>query len=215
MTADIQGLLDEATAQERRRIADGLHDDVLQHLLFARQELISADAGDGADMARASSSLTEGIRLLRAVVGDLHPLALSGRAPSGRGLSETVAELTREAQRPSLTTSSRLGPGIDSRHDALVASAVRELLANVVKHARASAAEVTVRAKGQLVIEVRDDGVGLDPTAMMQAVMAGHIGLASLTERVQASDGQIELTDHRVDDASGGGTLVRVSLPLP
>ncbi len=199
----------EAAANERRRLGDSLHDDVLQHLLFAGQELASSEAGD-ASITQAGSSITEAVRLLRAVIGELHPVALAGR-----GLAATIPELIREAERPGLTTSVRLGTGISSRHDALVASAVRELLANVVKHAHASTVEVSVSANGALVVEVEDDGVGLHPSDMMQAVVDGHIGLASLVERVEASDGEIELTNRRGGTGPGTGAVIRLTLPLP
>lgn len=196
----------EATAQERRRIGNRLHDDVLQHLLFARQELTATEPGHEPDVARAGAGVAEAIRLLRALVSDLHPLVMSAR-----GLAETIAEFTREAERPGLATGLSLGPGIESRHDALVATAVRELLANVVKHAQASSADVAVSANGELVIEVADDGIGLDPTTMMQAVVDGHIGLASLIERVETVEGKLELSSRD----GRAGTLVRIMLPLP
>jgi signal transduction histidine kinase len=79
---------------------------------------------------------------------------------------------------------------------------VAEALTNVVKHARASAAEVDVRADGgMLQIRVGDDGVGgADP--------AGH-GLVGMSDRVAALGGQLV-----IESAPGYGTILRATLPL-
>jgi signal transduction histidine kinase len=79
---------------------------------------------------------------------------------------------------------------------------VAEALTNVVKHARASAAEVDVRADGgMLQIRVGDDGVGgADP--------AGH-GLVGMSDRVAALGGELA-----IESPPGGGTILRATLPL-
>jgi signal transduction histidine kinase len=82
--------------------------------------------------------------------------------------------------------------------------ALCEALANAVKHARADAVEVTVRAAGgEVVAEVRDDGAG-------GAAPAPGGGLAGLTDRVRALRGEVAL-----DSPPGGGTTLTITLPLP
>jgi len=79
---------------------------------------------------------------------------------------------------------------------------VSESLANVGKHARASAARVQVaRSAGQLVVEVVDDGVGGADTER-------GTGLRGLADRVEALGGRL-----RVWTPRGEGTLVRAELP--
>ena len=78
---------------------------------------------------------------------------------------------------------------------------IAEALTNVLKHAQASAARVTVRDEGaRLVIEVADDGRG-------GVDVAAGSGLRGLEDRVAALDGTFEVRD-------GGGTTVRATLPL-
>jgi two-component system NarL family sensor kinase len=68
---------------------------------------------------------------------------------------------------------------------------------------------VTVaREEGALVLEVADDGRGLDAAEVAAAPLEGHIGLASLIQRVQAVGGTVDL-----DGARGRGTTVRARLP--
>ena len=94
--------------------------------------------------------------------------------------------------------------------DALVFSIARELIANAVRHAHGTRIDVRVRRPpGELVVEVSDDGRGLDRERLRAAPREGHIGLASITERVEALDGRLEIAS-----APGQGTMVRARLPV-
>jgi signal transduction histidine kinase len=81
----------------------------------------------------------------------------------------------------------------------------QEALANVVKHARASSATVSIAATDDTVsIEVSDDGRGFDPAA----VGPEHFGLRSMRGRVSELGGHLELTS-----TPGRGTVLRVVVP--
>jgi signal transduction histidine kinase len=80
-----------------------------------------------------------------------------------------------------------------------------EALHNVVKHARADGATVTVIAQADVLrVTVRDDGAGFDPDAQH----AGHLGLFTMAERAGAIGANLTITS-----APGTGTTVTVSLP--
>jgi signal transduction histidine kinase len=77
-----------------------------------------------------------------------------------------------------------------------------EALANVIKHAGASSAEISIGERAErLHVEITDDGVG-------GAVLGGGSGLAGLADRVEALGGTLEL-----DSPLGGGTRLSVELP--
>ena len=57
---------------------------------------------------------------------------------------------------------------------------------------------------------VADDGRGIEPGRLAEAPRHGHIGLASLTERVEAIGGRLE-----IESAPDAGTTVRALLPPP
>ena len=79
---------------------------------------------------------------------------------------------------------------------------VCESLANIGKHAHATAASVEVgRRDGQVVVEVVDDGIGGADTER-------GTGLRGLADRVEALGGRL-----RVWTPSGGGTRVRAEIP--
>ena len=90
-------------------------------------------------------------------------------------------------------------------------TAVRELLANVVKHAHASRAKVTVRRINRsIVIHVADDGVGFNPSKFKtQPYDNKGFGLFSIRERLRHLGGQME-----VKSAKGRGARVILEGPL-
>ena len=66
-----------------------------------------------------------------------------------------------------------------TRHDGLLFSIARELIANATRHAGASHVDVTVtREDGEVVLLVEDDGGGIPPERARAAALNGHIGLA-------------------------------------
>lgn len=81
-----------------------------------------------------------------------------------------------------------------------------EALSNVLKHSAATAVDVTlgVDAHGALTLEVRDNGVGFDISAMRHD--AGGIGLSSMHARVARLGGELHL------ESRPGHSLVRASL---
>lgn len=187
----------EAAERERGRLADVLHDDVLQRLLFARQEWASVSADPAA--RRALDTIEDVTRRLRDVVGELHPITLASTT-----LRSAVERLARDhAARGPFTVEVQVSDGAGGSHDLLVLAALRELLTNVARHAPGAEAGVLVTpVGGELVVEVADDGPGFDP-----AVVDRHVGLAALFARIEASGGRTAL------ESSADGTRVRLTLP--
>lgn len=198
----------EAAEQERRRIAELLHDDLLQHLLYARQECeASGAAKQDAALARAAEALATATRQVRALIGEVHPVAVSHR-----GLQPAIQSLAAElAERGKVAVETDVQAESDGRYDSLAIGVVRELLTNVVRHAEASMARVRVaRVDDDLVIAVSDDGKGMAARAAASAIDAGHVGLASVRERVGAVGGTMSFSH----GLRGRGTGVVVQLPL-
>jgi signal transduction histidine kinase len=89
--------------------------------------------------------------------------------------------------------------------------AVRELLIDIVKHARARCARVAVgRCDDQIRIEVADDGVGFEASDLDSHVSrGGKLGLFSIKERLQHLGGHLEIVSE-----PGGGTKVIFLAPV-
>jgi PAS domain S-box-containing protein len=210
-SGEIQRIAAAALAAEdhaRERSSQQLHDDLLQSLFVIRQDLAaltSRGAPETELLVRARDGVADAIRSLRSAVFDLHPVVLERG-----GLRAAVAAVAHHhAQLGGLPIDTRVEAGVEGEHDRLLLSLARELLANVTEHADAGHATVAIwREDTQLVLEVVDDGRGVDPERARRAVAEGHIGLASATQRVEAIEGRLELLRR-----PGGGTIARALLP--
>ena len=196
----------DAEQRERHRIAELLHDESVQTLALAQQEL-----GDyrrtrrQISLDRARQAIAETMAQLRVEIFELHPYVLDhvGLAPALRALA------SRWAQRMTATVTVTVDDGAATVNDELIVVLARELLSNAARHSRASHVSVTVAADDESIeLQVRDDGVGFDPRRRAAAVRDGHIGLASSERRVQALGGDLVVVS-----AEGQGTTVRASLP--
>jgi two-component system NarL family sensor kinase len=95
--------------------------------------------------------------------------------------------------------------------DELVMSLARELLTNCAKHAQAHTVRVHVASEnGDVKLEVADDGRGINAADVAAAPLQGPIGLASLTQRVEAVGGSLDLGS----TPGERGTTVVVRLPI-
>ncbi|MFI1091856.1 histidine kinase [Streptomyces sp. NPDC020917] len=199
------GVLDAADA-ERRRIERDLHDGAQQRLVslavnlgLARATLgdLPADARKVIDEAHREAK--EAIAELNSLVRGLHPAVLEDRGLDA-ALSGVAARLpipVRVAvhlpQRPSPTV------------EAVAYFVVSEALTNVVKHAQATRADVTVERIGEtLLVVVADDGAG----GADLAAAGGGTGLAGLAKRVASVDGTFSCRS-----PAGGPTVITVELP--
>lgn len=201
--------------EERIRIARELHD-VLAH----RISLISVQAGVGAhlldrdpEQARAalaaiSEASREALQELRATLGVLRQVdEPEPRQPTpGLGRLEDVVAGTRatglDVQVDVRGDVRDLPTGVDLAAYRII----QEALTNVIRHARATRAQVAVTyGNDEIVVEVADDGVGTPPGARP----GGGNGIAGMRERAAALGGSFE-----VGGAAGGGFRVVARLPL-
>ena len=194
----------EAEDRARRRIAQLIHDDALQSLLAANQDLMEAAPGREQVM-RAHEVVSGTIAQLREAMLALHPVTLERG-----GLEQALRAVARQAERQcaGLSVSVEIDPAALGHNDELVLAILRELLSNVARHSRATTATVEVRsADGSVELVVADDGEGMDPERRREALSEGHIGLASATQRIEANGGEL-----RLESAPESGTRVWASL---
>ena len=191
----------EAATGERERLARDIHDSVLQVLaLVARRG--SALGGDAADLARLAG---EQEIALRALVATPRPDLDAQGEIDLRALLEPLA-----SERVTVS-----GPAEPVRMPADQAgellAATQSALHNVERHAGdgARAWVLVEQEAGEIVVSIRDDGVGVDATRLGQARADGRLGVAqSILGRMQAIGGSAT-----VDGTPGAGTEVELRVP--
>jgi signal transduction histidine kinase len=205
---------EEHARAERHRIARDLHDSVSQslfstvlHTRTAQKALDGAEPSANEQVAReldAIGDLTRGAQSeMRSLIFELgHDQIEDGLVAA----LATHAERVGNGRGPAVSVQ---GPSsalpVPPRVELQLFNIGREALANVAKHARATTATVSVLTTSDtVVLEVRDDGRGFDPTR----VRSGHFGLESM--RGRAGEIGAELT---IASAAGRGTVVRVEVP--
>lgn len=175
--------------EERLRLGQRLHDDVVQDLAGASLALsaIAAEPRPDPDrIERVAGVLRDDIRTLRALLEDLVPSDLDWTHLAGalRELADTLA-VPRCIVRVSAT------PGADRNATQILYRLARELLLNVVRHADAKTVRVSAWcAQGRAFLSVTDDGCGFDPAD----VSPGHVGLRIIEHTVLAAGGQLEIS---------------------
>jgi signal transduction histidine kinase len=192
-----------AADESRRRIERDLHDGAQQRLVhavivlkLALRALSKADPTVGELLAEALWHAEQANSELRELAHGILPAALTRG-----GLKAGVEALV---SRVSLPVSVEVPVGrLPSGVEATAYFVVSEALTNVVKHAQADRARVTARVeRGELHVEVRDDGVG-------GARGDGASGFGGLEDRVAAMGGRLVL-----ESPPGAGTRVSALLPV-
>jgi PAS domain S-box-containing protein len=206
-----------ATAEdaERRRIAADLHDDVVQALAAARLRLQMIEPGRLP--APASGSLDEALRLVQQAIHNTRTLMFDISPPPLYELGleaalEWLAEKIGQEHKLAVTVTrdpETVPLAVETR--SILFRAVRELLVNVVKHARAHRAEVSVhRDDGGLRLEVADDGRGFDADGASAARNTlGGFGLFEVRERMDYIGGRLQ-----IESRPEGGTRATLWAPL-
>jgi PAS domain S-box-containing protein len=195
--------------EERKRVGFDLHDGLCQELVGigiliegARRHLMTTSAA--ADLERAQRYLTNLSEHVRKLAGELRPMLLDdlGLVES---LKSLVAGLSSGATCVQLECETNV-PRLDELVEVGVYRIAQEALTNVVRHAQARNATLTLGAAGGfLQLEIRDDGRGFDRANRR----AEALGIFAMEERALAIGGGLAITS-----APGKGTTVRLECPL-
>ncbi len=197
-------------AEDHERIARDLHDTVIQEL-FALGMTLQATMSQisNPEVARridgSVSTLDDVIRSIRALIFDIGNTSHDTESGLRGKLVRIAANLTPSLGfEPAVSFRGPIDTAVpDEMHDHLVA-VIREGLANVARHADATAASVTVTiADHHVTVRVNDDGKGIPDSGGRRS------GLANLLDRALSVGGNCEVAGD-----PEGGTLLRWAAPL-
>lgn len=201
--------------RERRRLAGDLHDYLAQLLALIRIKLgqvlqrLPHHLSEGrASLTAIDDLLQECLQYARTLMAQLSPSVLQdlGLIPAIHWLAEQMAQQGLKVEVNVLTEET---PSFSEHQADLLFQALRELLTNVVKHARVPTASVTIHKQDRdtWLLTVRDHGLGFDINAVHYQPSGEHFGLFSIQERMEAMSGWC-----RIDSAVGQGTSVELGL---
>ncbi|OGG55417.1 MAG: hypothetical protein A3F84_05955 [Candidatus Handelsmanbacteria bacterium RIFCSPLOWO2_12_FULL_64_10] len=202
-------------AAERRRIATDLHDRIGQALLIAKMRLEALRAS--APFAELEGCLGEIREVIDQTIQDTRSLTFEISPPAlyELGLEAAVERLVEQIGGQNglrvAFEDDGLPKPLNEDVRVLLFWVVRELLINVVKHAGAHRAKVSVQRRGRyILIEVEDDGVGFDVSRIFSYdERADGFGLFNIRERLDLLKGYFQVESER-----GRGTRVGVAAPL-
>ncbi|HEX7490961.1 MAG TPA: ATP-binding protein [Candidatus Limnocylindrales bacterium] len=173
---------------ERDRLASDLHAEVLPAIATAAAALEQKGQSEEAERLRELASS------VRDLVSDRRLPILSdfGLVSAAEWLAESLQA------RANLDIEIDLdGDNGDRRPPAVEAAAYRVMqlaLDNVMRHARATSAQVAIAGDAQsLVLTISDDGLGIDAAASVRAVRGGHLGLKDMRTEAEAVGATIEI----------------------
>ncbi|MBI2160879.1 MAG: HAMP domain-containing protein [Candidatus Rokubacteria bacterium] len=201
-----------ARLEERERIAQDLHDGIIQSIYAAGLGLEECVRLAGEAPGEAKARLAELIDALNVVIRDVrnYVVGLGPEHLRESDLGHSLAELAHGlALNGLLDLDLSLDPRIEGALPPERAGQLyhicREALTNAVKHARASRVTLDARREdGTVRVTVQDDGVGFD---------AGHVrgagqGLRNMRERTRRLRGELA-----IESAPGRGTRITVAVP--
>ena len=205
-----------AEERERRRIASGLHDQIGGTLAAVRIRLgqLGQAAGAAPQLRQALSQIRD---LIETTIDSTRSLTFDLTSP-------LLYEVGLEAALDSLANQMREQHGIQHHFQdddqpkpmtdelkVILYHTVRELLANVAKHAQAESVSISIgRDGGSVRIQVEDDGVGFEvPKTGFHVSESGGFGLYHAGERMKHLGGRFH-----VESTAGEGTAVTIVAPL-
>ena len=199
----------------RRRIAAELHDHIAQNLAISKIKLESLTGDAEPDLVKSLNEvnglISQTIEATRSLTFEISPPVLYEL-----GFEAAVNWLAKQTRR-------RFGLEVEFADDGkpkplntdirvLLFQAVRELLVNVVKHAKAKKAKVfTCRIQKNIQVTVEDNGVGFDTEAIssVKDPAKGGFGLFNIRERLDQIGGSVI-----INARAGKGTRITLTAPI-
>lgn len=212
-TTPDQDSIDEIISRERRQIGRELHDNVVQNLAYLnmKMEIVSRYVDENPEIAQneikaVQELVDKTVVELRRTIGEMRR-----PVPARRGITGQLRSIARnieiDASDFEMDLKQVSGVQLIPEVERAAVGIVREALQNVRKHASASSVRLEVtRQDGDLVLNVIDDGVGIeDPNRLP----IDHFGMAQMRELAEDLGGDISIVSE-----PGQGTRVEARLPL-
>ena len=203
----------EGVLEERQRLAREIHDTLAQGFTSIVLHLEAADQALPADPERVQRHLDQARSTARAsldqarrVVQDLRPDLLEQQSLPD-AIARTAVRWQEETTIPVTTTITGTPGPLHPQIEVTLLRAAQEALANIRKHAGATAVQLTLSyMEDVIILDVQDNGRGL---AAPPSPLSGGYGLQAMRERAVQCGGSVDL-----ESDPGTGTTVVLTIPL-
>jgi len=205
----------EAQQDERKRIAQELHDTLLQGFTSIALKLDALTTSLPPALLETKQQLEQALEQMDHYLGETRRSIWNLRSPALQSTEDLSKALLEASERTLAGTAITLGFSVQGaprkignvrEHHLL--RICEEALANVVKHAQATRVEVILDFTSKEVqLNIRDDGCGFEP-AGWEVSKRGHFGLLGIKERVASVFGMLSIAS-----APGKGTRLLVTIP--
>jgi PAS domain S-box-containing protein len=207
--------LETAKEDERKRISRDIHDELGQNLLALRIDISML----GARTAHSHPHLHQRVNVVlgnidatiksvRGIMNELRPLVLD------LGLHAALEWQIKDFSKRSnigcvlLVPDDAVFGAIDSKVDIVLFRIMQEALTNILRHAKATWTEISLQEQaGQLLLTIRDDGIGM---TQQQSRSNRGFGLIGIAERIAALGGDFDFGS--ASDGQGCELVVRIPL---
>ena len=203
----------EERLNERTRIAQDLHDTLLQGLLGASMQLEVA-GGRLANDSAAKPLIERVVDSLRVMINESRNTVRGLRISrfDSDDLEKAISLIPKDLGASNAMQFHVLVEGSKQHVRAPIRNEVfwiaREAIANALRHSRGTLVEAVIEySKDRLRMIVRDDGCGMDPDTLRSG-RENHWGLQGIRERTRRMDGTLNVTS-----AIGGGTEIELTIP--
>lgn len=211
--SELSSNLQRVQEAEKAKLARDIHDELGSILVSARMDVswvqrrvAPLDAAAAQKLARASSTLDEGVQIKRRIIEDLRPTLLDNL-----GLAAALSwHVNQACERGGLACRLSLPEedlDLPSPISIALFRVVQEALTNVLRYAHARNVWLSLEHVGSgLSLVLRDDGVGIAPQALAHHLSHGIVGMR---QRIASLGGNF-----RIGRVAGGGTAIEVYVPL-
>jgi len=210
---DYIGAITSAQEEERHRLARELHDDTIQAVIALKQRVqlvkkVVKDKKAHQSLGELESLSEQTIENLRRLTRALRPIYLEDL-----GLVTALEMLVRETSENNSLSVKFQKNGQERRLigevELVLYRITQEALNNVIRHAKASDAELHITyTENKVELEVSDNGIGFQiPNSPTDFAPSGHFGLLGMHERAELIGARL-----KIESALGGGTRLKVRL---
>ncbi|MFK7693832.1 sensor histidine kinase [Paenibacillus sp. HJGM_3] len=213
----LQGQLEDANKkiseliklEERQRIARDLHDTLGQQLSLIGLKSDLAAKLIGKNPAQAQAEMNDIRQTARIALKEVRELVTELRGTRLEDELYRVAQILKAADIELILEGDRRIDGLSLMAENVLSMCLREAVTNVVKHSGATACTIRIEASpSELVIQVKDNGVGMTDAGMAQPDLGGKCnGLRGMRERLEFVNGVMEIVTRN-------GSLVNFRVPI-